>query len=117
MVEVFKTNVNDQIQANMLVDQIHKNHTGYKANFDLEDCDKILRIKYVNGLIESSFVINLLNDFGFNAEVLPDDIPPVDPVHTSPKKYINKMRQEHGKKNSQHEKSNLINDGFIGWLH
>ncbi len=35
MVEVFKTNVADKDQANILVDQIHKNFTDYKANFDL----------------------------------------------------------------------------------
>ncbi len=80
MVEVFKTNVSTQSQANMLVDQIHKNFIDYKANFDLEDCDKILRIKCVNAFIEPSLVINLLNDFGFNAEILPDDIPLIEHV-------------------------------------
>jgi hypothetical protein len=75
MVEVFKTNVADKDQANILVDQIHKNFTDYKANFDLDDCDKILRIKGVNELIESSLVIDLLKEFGFNAEVLPDELP------------------------------------------
>ena len=80
MVEVFKTNVGNQVQATMLVDQIHKNFSYYKANFDLEDCDRILRIKYVNGFIEPSLVINLLDDFGFNAEVLPDDLPVVNQV-------------------------------------
>ncbi len=75
MVEVFKTNVTGQSDANMLVDQIHKNFTDHKANFDLHDCDKILRIKCVNKLIESSLVIDLLKEFGFNAEVLPDELP------------------------------------------
>ena len=74
MVEVFKTNVSDPGQANMLLDQIHKSFTNYKANFDLEDCDKILRVQSTKGgYIPPSPLINLLKDFGFEAEVLPED--------------------------------------------
>lgn len=80
MVEVFKTNVKDWDHANMLLDQIHKTFGDYKANFDLEDCDKILRVKCATGLIESSLLINLLKDFGFNAEVLPDDDQPIGQI-------------------------------------
>lgn len=87
MVEVFKTNVREQDHANILVEEIHKRFTGYKANFDLDDCDKILRIKCVHGLIESSFVINLLKEFGFNAEVLTDDLPLITGIHNHEKIY------------------------------
>jgi hypothetical protein len=73
MVEVFKTDVKDAHQANRLIDQIHKIFTDYTANFDLEDCDKILRIKSINGTVQSCYVITILQDFGFTAEVLPDD--------------------------------------------
>ena len=83
MVEVFKTNVIDRGHATMLVDQIHKIFPDYKANFDLEDCDNILRVKCLNGLVESPSLINLLIDFGFKAEVLPDDLPLVGQIHKS----------------------------------
>jgi len=73
MIEVFKTNVQDRRQASMLVDQIHKTFTDYKANFDLHDCDNILRIACSNGFVRPSLLINLLENFGFEAEVLPDD--------------------------------------------
>lgn len=73
MVEVFKTNVQDARQANLLIDQIHKNFMDYKANFDLEDCDNILRVKSTTSYIEPAPVINLLQHFGFIAEVLPDE--------------------------------------------
>ena len=79
MIEVFRTNVMDSDHASMLIDQIHKNFIDYKANFDLEDCDKILRVRCTE-LIESSLLINLLKDFGFNAEVLPDEPQIVNPV-------------------------------------
>jgi hypothetical protein len=73
MVEVFKTNVEDSGQAIMLIDHIHKSFRHYKANFDLEDCDKILRVKSLSGYIQPSSLINLLRGFGFEAEVLPED--------------------------------------------
>jgi len=75
MVEVFKTDVNQRTHANMLVEQIHKTFSGYKANFDLEDCDRILRVKSFNGVVESSLLIELMRSLGFRAEVLPDIAP------------------------------------------
>lgn len=76
MVEVFKTNVKDQDHANMLIAQIHQAFRDYTANFDLEDCDKILRIACTTGCIPPSSLIKLLQDFGCNAEVLPDGFQP-----------------------------------------
>jgi hypothetical protein len=74
MVEVFKTNVIDSFHANMLVEQIHQTYTYYKANFDLDDCDKILRVESVSEPVQPSLLIGLLNEHGYHAEVLPDDI-------------------------------------------
>ena len=73
MVEVFKTNVQYQSQANILVEQIHKTFPPYIANFDLEDCDNILRVECSTEMIKSSLLIALLKDFGYTAEILPDD--------------------------------------------
>ena len=73
MIEVFKTNVKDRLQAEMLIDRIHKKFDHYKANFDLHDCDHILRIVSSNGLIEPEPIVDLINEFGFIAEVLPDE--------------------------------------------
>ncbi len=72
MIEVFKTNVKERGHAKILVDKIHKTFEGHEVNFDLEDCDKILRIKSTSGNIQASKFICLLNDHGFHAEVLPD---------------------------------------------
>ena len=78
MVEVFKTDVKYRDHANMLIGEIHKTFVDYKVNFDLEDCDKILRVECTRGVIQSSFLVNLLKNFGFNAEVLPDDYQTID---------------------------------------
>ena len=74
MVEVFKTNVTNQKQADMLVDRIQKTFADYCVNFDLADCDRILRVKRSCGSIESYKLIGILKDFGFYAEILPDEI-------------------------------------------
>ncbi|PZR28979.1 MAG: hypothetical protein DI535_04520 [Citrobacter freundii] len=72
MIEVFKTNVSDLVFADILVDQIQRQYMGYKANFDLDDTDKILRIQCAVGNVHADPVIVLLKRFGFTAEVLPD---------------------------------------------
>ena len=72
MVEVFKTNVKERMDASMLIDQIHKAFRGYKANFDLDDCDRILRVKSTMGPVESHRLIGLVKELGFKAEILPD---------------------------------------------
>lgn len=77
MVEVFRTNVKDPDHAKMLVDQIHAMFRAYTANFDLEDCDKILRVVSSDRFIQTSLLMDLLNNHGFHAEVLPDDLPEV----------------------------------------
>ncbi|MEO6167000.1 MAG: hypothetical protein ABIO46_06995 [Chitinophagales bacterium] len=73
MIEVFKTNVTHPLQASLLIDRIHNAFKEYTANFDLEDCDHILRIVCLSGSIHSEYLINFLKEFGCIAEILPDD--------------------------------------------
>ena len=74
MIEVFKTNVDNAQDAGRLIDFIHQRFVHYSANFDLQDCDNILRIESCNGEVHIPSVISLLSRYGFAAEVLPDDI-------------------------------------------
>ncbi len=76
MIEVFSTNVRDHGQAGLLISRIHQAFTGYKANFDLEDCDLILRVESPELPIDNAGLIRLLKTCGFQAEVLPDIVPP-----------------------------------------
>lgn len=76
MVEVFKTDVSNCEDASKLIAQIHFMFPDYKANFDLEDCDLILRVQTSNGAVESAPIISLLKHCGFYAEVLEDDFQP-----------------------------------------
>ncbi len=75
MIEVFKTNVCNQYDAHMLIEQIERSFFNYQANFDLQDCDCILRVKSASGIIQAALIIDLLKGAGFDAEVLPDHIP------------------------------------------
>ncbi|WP_236675860.1 hypothetical protein [Chryseolinea lacunae] len=80
MIEVFKTNVHDRSVANMLIDRIHETFVEYRVTFDLEDCDKILRVKSFGGTVQCHEIIALLGAFGFHAEVLPMENKPADSI-------------------------------------
>jgi hypothetical protein len=74
MVEVFRTNVNHIDQASDLIAQIQRVFPGYRANFDLNDCDRILRVM-APCEINVEKLISIMNRLGFHATVLPDVIP------------------------------------------
>ena len=45
MVEVFKTNVQKKSQSKMLLSVLYEIFPSFKINFDLSDCDKVLRVE------------------------------------------------------------------------
>lgn len=68
MIEVFKTNVQEMEQSNMIVGKLLEHFPNSIINFDLEDCDKILRIHALS--ISNHKIIELLNSYGYHCEVL-----------------------------------------------
>jgi len=70
MVEVFKTNIKKKYQCQVVTKAVLKYNPHYKINFDLEDCDRVLRIEAFN--IDNNDIISLLGEYGFECEVLPD---------------------------------------------
>ena len=72
MIEVFKTNITSKEDAEKIISAIHITFTGYKANFDLWDCDNILRIQSSTDEIKIDSLLSFLAGLGCNAEVLPD---------------------------------------------
>lgn len=80
MIEVFKTNVMSHDQAELLMTQMENNFADYKVNFDLEDCDRILRVECREN-INSKLLIDFMNTRGFKAEVLTDEIPQTSSIH------------------------------------
>jgi len=68
MVEVFKTDVYEEEKSLAIVQTLLQYFPDNKINFDLEDCDKILRIEGEN--ILSGRIKELLNEAGHRCEVL-----------------------------------------------
>lgn len=68
MIEVFKTNVKRRIQAKKILDILLEHFPGNKINFDLNDCDKILRVEGKNFCTEK--IMTLVAENGFSCNVL-----------------------------------------------
>lgn len=73
-IEVFKTNVKNPEQAKLLMERIHEYFPDYKANFDIEDCDRILRVKSISENVNIHLIIEFLQKAGCKAEVLLDEL-------------------------------------------
>jgi hypothetical protein len=70
MVYVYKTSVKSNDDINLLKPQLMEQIGKSNWNFDLEDCDKILRLEIDK---EKKFeIIKILQEFGFDCEELPD---------------------------------------------
>jgi hypothetical protein len=69
MIEVFKTNVSENCQAAKLKALLSEYFPDTRINFDLEDCDKVLRMEglvfiplQVKSLVEENgFLCNILD--------------------------------------------------------
>lgn len=68
MVEVFKTNVQKKAQSKILLSILSEAFPLFKINFDLSDCDKILRVEGDN--LEALRILILVKQNGFTCEVL-----------------------------------------------
>ena len=68
MVEVYKTNVNRRRQAKKLTAHLTEHFPALKINFDLEDCDHILRIEGEDILNEK--ITRLVTESGYRCEIL-----------------------------------------------
>ena len=68
MVEVFKTNVQKKSQSKMLLCILSEAFPSFKINFDLSDCDKVLRVEGDD--MDASRIMILVNEYGFTCEPL-----------------------------------------------
>jgi hypothetical protein len=69
-IEIFKTNVSNERDASIIANQLKKSAPGYNINFDIEDCDRIMRIESINQKVNIESIIELLNKNNFTCEVL-----------------------------------------------
>ena len=68
MVEIFKTNVTDHPQAEKIIALLKLHFPCYSVNFDLYDCDNILRVK--GDSVPINEIEYLVSSAGFYCSVL-----------------------------------------------
>jgi tRNA G26 N,N-dimethylase Trm1 len=68
MVEIFKTNVYDLSHAEQIVSLLNSHFPAFMINFDLHDCDKILRVK--GEAIPVNEIVDLVSSNGFYCSLL-----------------------------------------------
>jgi hypothetical protein len=68
MIEVFKTNVCEAAEAYHIVAMLLQHFPCSKINFDLHDCDKILRMEGED--FENKKVVRLVTEKGFACTIL-----------------------------------------------
>lgn len=68
MIEVFKTNVSEVERSKAILQELLVHFPDNKINFDLEDCDKILRVEGKHILPDK--IMELLNAAGHQCEIL-----------------------------------------------
>ena len=68
MVEVFKTNVEDKIQAEIMVEILYRELPECRINFDLDDCDRILRVE--GEILPVEIIREMVSRKGILCEVL-----------------------------------------------
>jgi hypothetical protein len=69
MIEIFKTDVQNKTQAKGVMNLLQSEFLEAKINFDLNDCDKILRVDGINH-IHIAQIVNDLIGLGFKCEIL-----------------------------------------------
>ena len=63
MIAVFKTNITSKAKIKKLKPVLDQQLPNARWNFDLEDCDKILRVESAENIVAK--VIRIFQEFGF----------------------------------------------------
>jgi hypothetical protein len=68
MVEIFRTNIRRKRQAKAVIDILSRRFPLFRINFDLEDCDNILRVEGED--ICATSIAVLLMESGYECDAL-----------------------------------------------
>jgi len=69
-VEIFKTTVTRPAQATMVLHKLQQRFPYYRINFDLMDCDRILRVETRFGRIDVETISNIVKSCNHDIELL-----------------------------------------------
>jgi len=70
IVQVFKTDVQDQLVARRIILFLQQSFSHCRINFDLDDCDRILRIESQRESIADTKIQLLMASYGHHCEPL-----------------------------------------------
>lgn len=68
MIEIFKTNVEVEEQCYAIISTLINTFSFIKVNFDLEDCDKIMRVEGSDFSVDQ--IMEKVRILGYRCEVL-----------------------------------------------
>lgn len=68
MIEIFATDIATTEIANLIFEQLQSIWPDARVVFDLEDCDKILKIE--NSEIDAEGIIHLVAKYGYQCQIL-----------------------------------------------
>lgn len=68
IVEIFKTNVSTEKEAEETIGFLLRLYRDYKINFDLEDEENILRVEVNKLKVETADIIKYMTELGYNCE-------------------------------------------------
>lgn len=70
MIEVYKTDIKLDTDVSLITKILNRKYPNLKIDFDLEDCDNILRIEGIDFCSEN--IMNIVVETGFCIEILPE---------------------------------------------
>jgi hypothetical protein len=71
-VEIFRTNVKGKRAAKMILKALHVTFPEYHFNFDLEDCDRILRVESSGAFFETAKIIQMVKGYNMSISLFED---------------------------------------------
>ena len=70
IVEIFKTDVSTISDANFIIKELRRHFPSFRINFDLNDCDKILRLEAKACEIEVHQIVKIVRKLNFKIELI-----------------------------------------------
>jgi hypothetical protein len=72
MVEIFRTNVKNKKLAGKILKVLQAHLPAFNFNFDLDDCDKILRVQSNNTPVECSKIMQIVKGYSIEISLFED---------------------------------------------
>lgn len=69
IIEIFVTNIDSQVKANRVINEIKRNKKVQDVTIDYQDCDHVMRVKFLEMVPRD--IINTVEGFGYFCYVMP----------------------------------------------